>query len=56
MKKFIPYEKLGKKAKQKLNKQKRSTWKSINPVTKIADTSKKTYKRYRRNDVVDYSW
>lgn len=36
MDKFIPYEKLSKKEKRKLNTEKRSTWGELNPVTRTS--------------------
>lgn len=53
MNKFIPYEKMSKKAKRELNKKKCTTQQAINPVTQIADTSKKTYKRHPKYGVLD---
>ena len=43
---FIPYEKLSKKEKQKINKAKRGTWGEFNPVTRKPQNSK-TYNRKR---------
>lgn len=40
MEKYIPYEKLSKKQKKALNSQKRSTWGSLNPVTRKPQNSK----------------
>ena len=40
MEKFIPYEKLSKKEKQKMNLAKRQTWGSMNPVTRKPENSK----------------
>ena len=34
MEKFIPYEKLSKKEKRKLNRARRQTWGAISPVTR----------------------
>lgn len=34
MKKIIPYRKLSKTAKKEINKKKRTTWGTINPVTR----------------------
>lgn len=45
MKKFIPYDKLSKKEKRRLDICKRRDWSGINPVTRIADTDRKKYKR-----------
>ena len=38
--KFIPYEKLSKKEKEKLNKARRQTWGELNPVTRKPENSK----------------
>ena len=40
MEKFIPYEKLSKKEKRKLDQAKRQTWGELNPVTRKPQTSK----------------
>ncbi len=53
MNEFVPYEKMSKKAKRELNKKKRTTWQVVNPVTHIADTSKKAYKRHPKYGVSD---
>lgn len=45
MKKFVSYEKMSKKEQRKINSEKRGTWNSLNPVTKIADTNGKKYRR-----------
>lgn len=44
MKKFIPYEKLSKKEKKKINNKKRQDWGTCNPTTKVVP-SKKEYSR-----------
>ena len=44
MEKFIPYEKLSKKEKRKLDLAKRQTWGELNPVTRKPVNSK-TYNR-----------
>ena len=44
MKKFIPYEKLSKKEKRRVDEIKRRSWLGINPVTRIADTTEKIIK------------
>ena len=46
MKKFIPKEKLGKKARKQLDSEQRTTW-SLSPVTKKVE-SKKLYNRKRK--------
>lgn len=46
MEKFIPYEKLSKKQKRKLDNLKRSTWGAQNPVTRTPENSR-AYNRKR---------
>ena len=53
MKKFVPYEKLSKSKKRELDRIKRVTWGSVNPVTRKVER-KKLYKRKSRN-FTDYS-
>ena len=45
MEKFIPYEKLSKKEKRKLDQVRRQTWGELNPVTRKPANSK----AYNRN-------
>lgn len=54
MDKFIPYEKLSKSKKKELDRKKRVTWGTLNPVTRKTK-NKKAYnrKKSQRND--DYS-
>ena len=40
MEKFIPYEKLSKKEKRKINNKRRRTWGGINPITRKPENSK----------------
>ena len=40
MEKFIPYEKLSKKEKRKIDQAKRQTWGELNPVTRKPENSK----------------
>ena len=40
MERFIPYEKLSKKKKKELNKAKRGTWGSFDPVTRKSKNPK----------------
>ena len=49
MEKFIPYEKLSKKEKRKMDLAKRQTWNSLNPVTRKPVNSK-AYNRKRTQD------
>ena len=44
MEKFIPYEKLSKKEKRKIDQARRQTWGELNPVTRKPENSK-TYDR-----------
>lgn len=41
MEKFIPYEKLSKKERKRIDQIKRKEWGSINPVTQIVPDKKK---------------
>lgn len=49
MEKFIPYEKLSRKEKRKLDNAKRGTWGSINPVTRKPQNSKAYNRSKARN-------
>ena len=40
MEKFIPYEKLSKKERRKLDQAKRQTWGELNPVTRKPENSR----------------
>ena len=56
MERFIPYEKLSKKEKRKLDQAKRKTWGDLNPVTRMP-VNRKAYNRKRaqtwKRDVPD---
>ena len=49
MEKFIPYEKLSKKEKRKIDQAKRQTWGELNPVTRKPENSK-AYNRKKSQD------
>ena len=49
MGKFIPYEKLSKKEKRKIDQIRRQTWNSLNPVTRKPENSK-AYNRRKSQD------
>ena len=49
MEKFIPYEKLSKKEKHKMDLAKRQTWGELNPVTR-KPVSSKAYNRRKSQD------
>ena len=49
MEKFIPYEKLSKKEKRKLDLAKRQTWGDLNPVTRKPENSKAYNRNKARN-------
>ena len=49
MEKFIPYEKLSKKEKRKMNLAKRQTWGSMSPVTRKPENSKAYNRRKEQN-------
>ena len=43
MEKFIPYEKLSKKEKRKINRARRQTWGELNPVTRKPENSNRKF-------------
>ena len=49
MEKFIPYEKLSKKEKRKIDQAKRLTWGELNPVTRKPENSKAYSRRNSQN-------
>ena len=49
MEKFIPYEKLSKKEKRKMDLAKRQTWGELNPVTRKPENSKAYNRNKARN-------
>ena len=49
MEKFIPYEKLSKKEKRKIDKAQRQTWGELNPATRKPENSR-AYNRKRTQD------
>ena len=49
MEKFIPYEKLSKKEKRRLDQARRQTWNSLNPVTRRPENSKAYNRNKARN-------
>ena len=49
MEKFLPYEKLSKKEKRKLDQAKRQTWGNLNPVTRKPENSKAYNRNKARN-------
>ena len=49
MEKYIPYEKLSKKEKRKLNTAKRQTWGGLNPVTRKPENSKAYNRKKSQN-------
>lgn len=49
MEKFIPYEKLSKKEKRKLDSANRTTWGEMNPVTRKPKNSKAYNRRKAQN-------
>ena len=54
MEKFIPYNKLSKKEKRKLDQAKRQTWGELNPVTRKPTNSKAYNRNKSRNWKRDY--
>ena len=49
MEKCIPYEKLSKKEKRRLDAQRRTTWGTLNPVTRKPESSKAYNRSKARN-------
>ena len=49
MKKYIPYEKLSKKEKRKLDAARRTTWGELNPVTRKPQNSRAYNRNKSRN-------
>ena len=49
MEKFIPYEKLSKKEKRKIDQTRRQTWGELNPVTRKPTNSKAYNRNKARN-------
>ena len=54
MEKFIPYEKLSKKEKRKIDQAKRQTWGELNPVTRKPANSNAYNRNKARNWTRDY--
>ena len=54
MEKFIPYEKLSKKEKRKIDQARRQTWGELNPVTRKPTNSKAYNRNKARNWKRDY--
>ena len=54
MEKFIPYEKLSKKEKRKIDQSRRQTWGELNPVTRKPENSKAYNRNKARNWKRDY--
>lgn len=45
MNRFVPAEKLSKKEQKRLNSVGRGSWNGVRPVTRVADTDKRRYRR-----------
>ena len=54
MEKFIPYEKLSKKEKRKIDQAKRQTWGELNPVTRKPENPKAYNRNKSRNWMRDH--
>ncbi len=50
--KFVPYDKMSKKERKKLNAQKRKDWGNVNPTTRI-EKSKNEYQRHPKHKKSD---
>ena len=51
---FIPYEKLSKKEKKKIDMKKRGSWNGVDPVTKISKNKKIYTRKGRRNGIESF--
>ena len=54
MEKFVPYEKMSKKARRELDKKKRGTWGSVNPGARIEE-NRKAYKRHAKHKGMQFA-
>lgn len=52
--KYIPYEKLSKKAKKEMDKTKRNTWGEMSPVTRMPANSKAYNRNKVKRDAMSY--
>ncbi len=55
MKRFVSTEKLSKKEQKRLNSIERGSWGGIKPVTRVADTDKRRYKRKEKHPARAYT-
>ncbi len=46
--KFVPYEKLSKKARKAIDRKKRSDWGNVKPATQV-EANKKSYQRHEKH-------
>lgn len=53
MEKFVPFEKMSKKAQKEQNKKKRGDWGNVKPATKV-ESSVKAYSRKEKHPKKDY--
>ncbi|MBQ8961456.1 MAG: hypothetical protein IJ071_09660 [Ruminococcus sp.] len=51
MEKFVPFEKLSKKAQRKINSARRRDWNGLDPTTRVVPEEKKVYKRKPKHPV-----
>ena len=49
MEKFVPFDKMSKKAKKKITDASRRSWNGLCPVTRVADNDIKKYKRHPKH-------
>ena len=45
MEKFVPYDKLSKKERRKIDAEKRNGWNGVNPAMRVEETERTKYKR-----------
>ena len=56
MEKFIPYEKLSKKKRRELDRQRRGTWGVCSPVTRRPENPKAYHRKKARKRHADGAW
>ena len=56
MTQFIPFDKLSKKEKRRRNNEKRKTWGTLNPVTRVPNDSKIYNRNKRKQEDKEYEY
>lgn len=57
MKQFVPFEKCSKKEQKRRNALRRKDWGGVDPVTKVAETNAKRYRRKEKHPKrMEHEW